>query len=86
MIESISTRTTKGTLNFRSDFRIGKDDELFPAGPYEILTTEAVHEGNERTVYRRISTVLIVNEVGKTRYCEVAPSDLDDAVRRDEMT
>ena len=86
MTETGSTRTTKSSLNFKSAFRIGKDEEIFPAGPYEVQITEAVHEGNERTVYRRMSTVLIVKETGKRRYCEVDPSDLEEAARRDAMT
>jgi hypothetical protein len=86
MMEATSTRTTKRSLTFKSAFRIGSDDEVFPAGLYEVQTIEAVHEGNERTVYQRLSTVLIVAEPGKRRYCEVDPLDLEEATRRDAMT
>lgn len=84
MIEADSTRTTKSSLHFKSPFRIGANAEIFPPGLYAVLTTEAVHEGNGRTVYRRISTVLMVVEGGRTRHCDVAPSDLDAAFQRDQ--
>lgn len=84
MIESGSTRTTKSSLHFKSAFRIGANAEVLPPGHYAVLTTEAVHEGNERTVYRRVSTVLTIVEGGRTRYCDVAPSDLEAAFQRDQ--
>jgi hypothetical protein len=83
MTSADSTRTSKRTQFFRRPFQIGKDDEVFPAGPYEILTREAVHEGNERTVYVRISTTLLVKSMGSTRHCEVRPADLEEAIRLD---
>jgi hypothetical protein len=82
MSEACSTRTTRSSIRFTSPFCLGNDDEVFPAGLYDVLTTEAVHEGNERTVYQRISTVIIVVAGGTTRYREVAPSDLDEAARQ----
>lgn len=80
MSEPGSTRTTRSSLQFSDPFCLGDDDEVFPAGHYDVLTTEAVHQGNIRTIYQRISTVLIVVEGGTTRYCEVSPADLDAAL------
>jgi hypothetical protein len=84
MIEAGSTRTTKSSLHFKSAFRIGADAEVFPAGHYDVLTTEAIHEGNERTVYRRVSTVLTIVAGARTRYCDVEPSDLEAAIQADQ--
>lgn len=75
-----STRTTRSSLRFSNSFCLGDDQEVFPAGHYDVLTTEAVHQGNVHTVYQRVSTVLIVVEGGTTRYCEVSPADLDAAL------
>lgn len=80
MSEPGSTRTTRSSLQFRCSFSLGDDKEVFPAGHYDVLTTEAVHQGNVRTVYQRVSTVLIIVEGGTTRYCEVSPADLDAAL------
>lgn len=80
MSEPSSTRTTRSSLRFNNSFCLGDDQEVFPAGHYDVLTTEAAHQGNMHTVYHRISTVLIVVEGGTTRYCEVSPADLDAAL------
>lgn len=82
MNEPGSSRTIRSSLQFNSPFHLVNYDETFPAGHYDVLTTEAVHEGNDRTVYQRTSTFLIVIDGGTTRYCEVAPSDLDAAIRQ----
>ena len=80
MSEPGSTRTTRSSLQFSCPFSLGDDEEVFPAGLYDVLTTETVHQGNVSTVYQRVSTVLIVVEGGTTRYCEVSPADLDAAL------
>lgn len=80
-----STRTTSRLHTFRAAFRIGKDEEVFPAGTYEVRTTEDIHEGNEHTVYVRTSAALIVRTPGTTRHCEVKPAELDEAMRLDEQ-
>ena len=81
-----STRTTRRTQAFQRPFILGKDQEIFPAGSYDIVTTEAVHEGNERTVFIRISTTLLVKSRGMTRHYEVRPADLEEAMRLDNRT
>ena len=78
-----SERTTTRSHTFSAPFRIGKGGEVFPAGTYDIQTREAVHEGNERTVYVRTSTILIVRTIGTTRYCEVDPAQLAEALGQD---
>ncbi len=55
MSEPGSTRTTRSSLQFSCPFSLGDDEEVFPAGHYDVLTTEAVHQGNVRTVYRKRS-------------------------------
>lgn len=82
MNEPGSSRTIRSSLEFNSPFQLVNYDETFPAGHYDVLTTEAVHEGNERTVYQRTSTVLIVADGRTTRYCEVAPADLEAVIRQ----
>lgn len=79
-----STRTTRATRMFRRPFRLGKDQQVYPPGPYDILTTEAAHEGNERTVYVRVSTVLLIKSPGTTTHREVRADELEEAIRQDE--
>lgn len=79
MNHASSTRTTRSTLQFLAPFSVCAQQEILPAGVYDTLTTEAIHQGNEHTVYQRVSTVLIVVDGGTTRYCEVDPRDLAGA-------
>lgn len=79
-----ATKTTRRTRIFRRPFQIGKDAQVYLAGPYDILTTEAAHEGNERVVYVRISTVLLIKSLGTTTHREVLAEDLEEAIRQDD--
>jgi hypothetical protein len=79
MSQAGRTRTTRRTLQFGAPLRLSAQNETLPAGRYDTVTTEAIHQGNERNVYQRISTVLIIVNGGTTRYCEVHQGDLEGA-------
>lgn len=83
MFEPDSERTSERSVCFKSPFRLSGDDDFLPPGEYEVQTTEAVYQVRERTVSRRISTVLIVQTLGKRRFCEIDPVALEEALKRD---
>ncbi|WP_126174381.1 hypothetical protein [Altericroceibacterium xinjiangense] len=58
-------------------------DELHPAGTYDVDTDEEVIEGNERTVYLRVATLLHLRNGGTTQTVTVDPKDLEHALARD---
>ena len=55
-------------------------DAPLPPGTYDVDTDEEVIEGNERTVYLRIATVIYVRGVGTVT---INPSVLAAALQRD---
>ena len=58
-------------------------DAPLPPGTYDVDTDEEVIEGNERTVYLRIATVIYVRGVGSTCTVTINPSVLAAALQRD---
>lgn len=76
-------RTTRTTIAFAHPVRFQGIDETFPAGVYELETDEEASEVGDRTLYRRIRTLLIVKTPGQVRTVEVKPSELDLALSRD---
>jgi hypothetical protein len=76
-------RTTKTTVTFRSAFRLTGFDGPEPAGTYDLEVDEEIIEGNDRTVYRRIATLLILRSGGTTRTMTVNQADLEAALARD---
>lgn len=76
-------RTTRSTITFTAPFRLAGVAETHPAGSYDVETDEEVIEGNGRTVYRRVATLLFVREGNMTRMLTVSPVDLDAALARD---
>jgi hypothetical protein len=86
MVEPTSKRTTQRTVNLASAFHVQQTGNLIPPGEYELQTTEAIHEGNDRSAYTRVSTVLIVPTAGGRRYCEVDPADLEESLRHNAPT
>lgn len=59
-------RTTKSSVTFTSAFQLNGFDGLAPAGTYDVETDEEIIEGNDRTVYRRVATILYVRSDGMT--------------------
>ncbi len=79
----MALRTTKSTITFAAPFKLEGWEEAQPAGRYDIETDEEVIEGNGRTIYRRVATLLILRSHGMTRTITVDPGQLEAALVRD---
>ena len=78
-VERVATRR----VVFVHPFTLGSDPEVFPAGVYDVETTERTLDIGGLTAHLRTSTVLIVPTRAGFRWCEIQASDLDDALIRD---
>ena len=76
-------RTTKSMVTFRAAFTLNESVGELPAGTYETEVDEEEICGIERTVYRRIATLLTVRSGGRTRTITLDPNDLEAALLRD---
>ncbi len=76
-------RTTKTNVTFAHPFRIAPDGETYPAGAYDVETDEEAIEGNDRTAYVRVKTLLFVKVGGTTSIHTVDPTALAEALARD---
>lgn len=81
----MSIRTTCSTVTFSNAFSLRNVSGIQPAGTYDIETEEEVIEGNDRTVYRRVATLLYIRSVGMTRACTIDPKDLAAALAQDRI-
>lgn len=54
-----------------------------PAGRYDIDTEEEAIEGNERTVYLRVATLLYVRTTGMVQTVTIDPKELQAALDMD---
>ena len=79
----MALRTTGTTVSFGAPFTLKGRAESFPAGVYEVETDEEIVEGNGRTVYLRVATLLHIRSRGMTRTLKVDPDDLDRALAGD---
>lgn len=79
----MSIRTTRSTVTFASPFRLTAVGETLPPGSYELDTDEEEIEGNGRTVFRRVATLLYVPTGSGTRVCTVDPAELAAAIAAD---
>jgi hypothetical protein len=77
--ERVSTRTVR----FDRPFTLGKSDEAFPAGTYEIETVEQALETATYTAHVRKSQTLIIRTLTGVRCRELVAGDLDTALQRD---
>jgi hypothetical protein len=68
---------------FVHPFTLGSDPEVFPAGIYDVETTERTLDVSELTAHLRTSTVLIIPTRTGFRWRDVLASDLDAAIIRD---
>ncbi len=64
-------------------FTLPEIDGLLPAGSYDVDTEEEIIEGNERTVYVRVATLLYVRTPGTTRIVTIDPQGLAAALDQD---
>lgn len=76
-------RTTRKQVTFKAPFSLPELDGLQPAGTYDVEIDEEVIEGNERTVYVRVATLLYIRSLGSTRTVTIDAGGLEDALGRD---
>lgn len=76
-------RTTRSSVTFRSPFRLKGFKAPEPPGVYAVETDEEVIEGNDRTTYVRVATLLYIEAGGTIRTVTVDPADLQAALERD---
>ena len=77
--ERVSTRT----IMFHHPFTLGKSDEVFPAGTYEVETVEQALEAAGYTARVRKSETLIIRTATGFRCREFVAGELDAALQRD---
>lgn len=76
-------RTTRKQVSFRSPFRLPEIDEELPAGVYDVDIDEQAIEGNERTVFIRVATLIYLRGLGSTRTITIDPAGLEAALEKD---
>lgn len=76
-------RTSKSTVTFGAPFTLSEMIGELAAGTYDIEVDEEEIQGVERTVYRRVTTLLFAQGRGTTRTITVDPKHLDAALQRD---
>jgi hypothetical protein len=79
----MALRTARSSVTFTAPFRLSAWDELLPAGRYDIDTEEEAIEGNERTVYVRVATLLYVRTAGMVQTVTIDPKELQAALDAD---
>jgi hypothetical protein len=79
----MALRTTRSSVTFKAPFRLTALDEILPAGTYEIETEEEIIEGNERTVYVRVATLLYLRTTGMLQIVTIDPKELQSALAAD---
>lgn len=82
----MTERFTRTSLTFRAPFRLPGFAAPLPAGTYAVDTEEEGVEGNERIIYRRVATTLLVETPGRIEHRAVEPQALDEAWERDQKT
>ena len=78
-------RSTRSMARFAAPFRLPEVEEVLPAGTYEIETDEQIIEGNERTVFVRMATLLRVDIGGTSRTITISPDSLAAALENDRL-
>lgn len=81
----MTIRTKISEVTFTAPFRLPGFRAPAPAGTYKVEVDEEAIEGNDRTVYRRVATLLIMQEGASTRSIAVQPHDLAAALERDRV-
>jgi hypothetical protein len=73
-------RTTRSMIDFSEPFYLSALGRELPAGRYDVDTEEQIVQGNERTAYLRVATLLYVRTSGKVQIVTVDPIELDNIV------
>lgn len=74
-------RTTTRTVVITEPFRLGGDEQLFPAGTYEVSTDEELISELSFTAYRRIRTTMTLADTGTgitRQVLSIEPARLDE--------
>lgn len=83
----MATRTSETTVTFCHPFYLSGLDEVQPAGLYHVELDEELIQGISFVAYRRVMALIHLhseNEVfGLTRPFNVAPTELEAALKRD---
>lgn len=82
-MDSSSERCSTQRIVFTRPFSLGDSAEVYPAGTYEVDSTDWNFEGHLHTAHVRRSTVLIIPTASGTCHREILLEDLDEALRRD---
>jgi hypothetical protein len=79
----MAIRSTRSQVTFTGPFELPEIDGVLPAGTYDIETDEEMIEAGQRTVFRRVATLLRVTSGGTTQTYTIKPEQLDAALARD---
>jgi hypothetical protein len=76
----MAIRTTPSQVTFGAPFRLPELDGLQPAGTYLVETDEEAIEGNERTVYVRVATLIHIRTPHSSRSVTIDPKGLQTLI------
>jgi hypothetical protein len=79
----MTRRTTTTTVTFRRPFILAGFESIRPGGTYTIDTEEELIETVSFPAWRRIATVIHLNDLGTTSYLTIDPVELHEAAMRD---
>jgi hypothetical protein len=83
----MTMRSRRETITFQHPFRIKGVERLLPAGPYEVITDEAMIEGLSFASFRRVATLMMVPAApprsSTMEMISIDSIDLSDAQRID---
>lgn len=77
----LALRTTRASYMFGAPFRVAALDATLAAGTYDVVSEEEIIEGNDRTAYVRVATLLRVRTGNLVQTVTIDPALLQDAVR-----
>ena len=81
----MAIRTTRSKATFQAPFVLAELDDPQPAGTYDVETDEEIVEGNSRTVYVRVATLLHLDNGWTTRIVTIDPAGLAAALANDAL-
>ena len=79
----MTRRTTTTTVTFRRPFILAGFESIRPGGTYTIDTEEELIAAVSFPAWRRIATVIHLNDLGTTSYVTIDPVELHEAAMRD---
>lgn len=87
--DNMKNRINKHLVTFQNPFSLDSIEGEWPAGDYTIETEEEPLDSMAVLAFRRISTTLVIRppagRPGNTHFLTVDPSELDDALARDQQ-